>query len=229
MRPYERYSLIAAAGLSVVVHASAVVYFIDPREPLPVSPVQISMTLVKVRPAPAAPVSVAQPRHSPAVAPARQKPAQRLRAVPVSAQLARSAPIEQPAPAPTAETATSSIPPPADVSPVATAAAEEMIQRPLPVLPADTQETYLQQLLAHIDSHKFYPRSARRRGLEGEIEVSFILLEDGSIRTLRVIGGSRELRKAAERAVLTARPMPIPPAATGQGEQVSFSMVFRLG
>jgi protein TonB len=89
-------------------------------------------------------------------------------------------------------------------------------------------ESYLARLLAHIDSHKFYPRSARRRGQEGDVHVTFYLLQDGGIRTLDISGGSRQLREAAERAVQDSLPLPLPPASIKLHEQVSFSMQFRL-
>ena len=89
-------------------------------------------------------------------------------------------------------------------------------------------ESYLARLLAHIDSHKFYPRSARRRGQEGDVHVTFYLLQDGGIRALDISGGSRQLREAAERAVQDSLPLPLPPASIKLHEQVSFSMQFRL-
>ncbi|HYQ72079.1 MAG TPA: TonB family protein, partial [Gammaproteobacteria bacterium] len=96
------------------------------------------------------------------------------------------------------------------------------------VATAAAQESYLARLLAHIDSHKFYPRSARRRGQEGDVRVVFYLQQDGSIRALEISGGNRPFREAAARAVQTALPLPLPPASIDLQEQVSFSMQFRL-
>ncbi len=94
---------------------------------------------------------------------------------------------------------------------------------------SDTAISYLAQLLEHIDEHKFYPRSARRRGLEGRVEVSFRLLADGNIRDLRVSGGSRILRMAAEQALQRALPMPTPHSSMQLQQQVNFDMEYRLG
>ena len=90
------------------------------------------------------------------------------------------------------------------------------------------RESYLLRLLAHIDSHKFYPRSARRRGMEGEIQVGFYLLRDGSISDLQVTGGNKVLRKAAKQAVQRALSLPPPPESVQLQEQVRFGMVYRL-
>ena len=91
------------------------------------------------------------------------------------------------------------------------------------------RESYLQALLAYIDSHKFYPRSARRRGVEGQIQVAFYLRTDGSITDLQIKGGSKVLRKAAKQAVQQALTLPPPPASMPLREQVRFDMVYRLG
>jgi protein TonB len=112
-----------------------------------------------------------------------------------------------------------------------TAARQESSETRQPAASAATssaQESCLARLHAHIDSHKFYPRSARRRGQECDVNVMFYLLRDGSIRALEGSGGSRQLREAAQRAMQAALPLPQPPASINLHEQVSFSMQFRL-
>jgi len=90
------------------------------------------------------------------------------------------------------------------------------------------RESYLLRLLAHIDRHKFYPRSARRRGMEGEVQVAFYLLRDGSITDLQVKGGSKVLRNAAKQAVQQALSLPPPPESMPLQEQIRFGMLYRL-
>ena len=90
------------------------------------------------------------------------------------------------------------------------------------------RETYLLQLLAHIDNHKFYPRSARRSGIEGEIQVVFYLLRDGSISDLQIKGGNKILRNAAKQAVQQSLALPPPPESMRLQEQIRFGMVYRL-
>jgi protein TonB len=93
---------------------------------------------------------------------------------------------------------------------------------------SSAQESYLARLLAHIDSHKFYPRAARRRGQEGDVHVMFYLLQDGGIRALEISGDNRQLCEAAKRAVQAALPLPQPPASINLHEQVTLSTQFRL-
>lgn len=87
---------------------------------------------------------------------------------------------------------------------------------------------YLGQLLAHIEEHKFYPRAARRRGLQGVIQVSFVLHDNGQISDVLVEDGQEVLRKAAEEAVRAALPLPLPPPGVVCPMRVSFGMEFKL-
>lgn len=87
---------------------------------------------------------------------------------------------------------------------------------------------YLRRLMGHIESHKFYPQVARRRGLQAVVRISFELLADGQIRNLRVADGHKLLRGAAEEAVERALPLPIPPAAVGTPLAINFSMAYQL-
>ena len=90
------------------------------------------------------------------------------------------------------------------------------------------RESYLLRMLAHIDNHKYYPRKARRRGIEGEIKIVFYLHKDGSISDLQVSGGSKVLRRAAKKAVQKALALPSPPESMHLQEQIRFGMVYRL-
>lgn len=90
------------------------------------------------------------------------------------------------------------------------------------------QQAYLQQLLAHIESEKFYPRSARSRGVEGDIEVSFEIMADGSIRSLSTAGGHTILQRAARQAVENSIPLPLPPVDSGMLRKVAFTIQYKL-
>jgi len=90
------------------------------------------------------------------------------------------------------------------------------------------RQRYLAALMAHIEQHKWYPKVARRRGIQGEVKITFLLMADGSIRHVEVEKGSKVLRIAAEQAVAKAEPMPIPPAAIDCPLPCEFSMRFAL-
>ena len=87
---------------------------------------------------------------------------------------------------------------------------------------------YLNNLLTYIEGHKSYQKSARKRGINGIIEVSFELLNNGEINDLKSSGGPMILRKATEQAIVSALPFPLPPAEVNCPLQVSYVMQFQL-
>lgn len=90
------------------------------------------------------------------------------------------------------------------------------------------RERYLTEVMAHIEQHKWYPKAARRRGIEGEVHVSFKLLPDGSTHQLVVEDGPDILLAAARKAVEKAMPMPLPPATIACPLECEFRMRFNL-
>lgn len=90
------------------------------------------------------------------------------------------------------------------------------------------KRSYLGQVLAHIESHKFYPRAARRRGLQGVIQVSFVLHKNGRITNLMLEDGHEVLRMAVAEAMQAALPLPLPPRDVPCPLRVNFSMEFKL-
>ncbi len=97
-----------------------------------------------------------------------------------------------------------------------------------PALLERAKHEYLRRLMAHIESHKRYPRVARRRGIEGEVEVSFRLLQGGEIGGVAIAQGHRLLRQAVEEAIDSARPMPTPPPELQVPMAISFKVKFSL-
>jgi len=63
----------------------------------------------------------------------------------------------------------------------------------------------------HLESFKYYPASARRRGIEGRVEVGFTLTHDGAADQVAVLHGSgyAVLDHAALETVYRAQPFPV--------------------
>ena len=186
----------------------------SPREPIPSS-----------KPAPPKPKVVQQPkpkllRPSPVVQPepvmtAEQAPvqpaAQELE--PVEAESAEAPLVEEPSAAVAV----------AGTEPVPSSASEEDEEKA-----AEELRRYLAALQVAIARHKAYPSMARRRGIEGQVEVSFMLLADGNARDIQVSGGPKPLRSAARQAVHKALRFPPPPAGTPTPLPVQYAMNFSL-
>ncbi len=90
------------------------------------------------------------------------------------------------------------------------------------------KRTYLSKILTIIEGNKYYPRIARRRGVEGNIQVSFILKDDGYINGLDASGGPLLLRRAAKQAVKKSLPLPTTPNEIEYPMHVSYAMQFKL-
>ncbi len=75
----------------------------------------------------------------------------------------------------------------------------------------------------HLEAFKYYPASARRRGIEGDVDVSFMLVHGGVAEKVKVLKGSgyAVLDRAALTTVARAQPFPV-----GDG-QFRFHLRFR--
>lgn len=93
---------------------------------------------------------------------------------------------------------------------------------------APIRQRYFSNLLTHIEGYKYYPRSARQRGIEGSIDISFRLLANGSITGLTARGGTLILRRAAKSSVTDALPLPLCPPEITCPMQISYAMQFKL-
>ena len=90
------------------------------------------------------------------------------------------------------------------------------------------RQQYLYKLLSHIESFKFYPRAARKRSLEGDVKISFLLGDDGYCEQLMLDGRHTVLVKATRQALESAMPLPAPPKDIKLSRQIEFVMVYSL-
>lgn len=89
-------------------------------------------------------------------------------------------------------------------------------------------DQYLSSVLARIESRKFYPESARRRGVEGQVRVCFTIDAEGLISRLETQGDHFMLENAATEAIRNALPLPSAPSSNGFPMTVRFEMLFKL-
>ena len=75
----------------------------------------------------------------------------------------------------------------------------------------------------HLERFKYYPASARRRGITGEVEVAFELNDQGEAAELKILSGSgyTVLDRAALKTVRRAEPFP------ADGGDFQFRLHFR--
>jgi protein TonB len=92
------------------------------------------------------------------------------------------------------------------------------------------KQQYLQTIAAHLEKHKYYPRSARRRHIEGKVRVSFELLENGDIINLQISSGHPTLQKATRKSINNALPLPPIPEQLASLDtiDIEYAMQFSL-
>lgn len=90
------------------------------------------------------------------------------------------------------------------------------------------KQQYLSRILSMIQSHKNYPYSARRRHIEGDVQVSFMVDTQGQISGLHMTGGSSALRSSTRRAIEDSLPFPVPSKILSQSIHSKFVMQYRL-
>ncbi len=136
----------------------------------------------------------------------------------------------EPVEPPPEETPPEAKPEPAEVSAPVTSdqAADAVAELAQAASLAKARQRYAQELMAHIERHKFYPPIARRRGVEGRVQVSLMVVEAGGVSGLRCTSGPALLQSAACNAVSAALPLPPPPEGLSLPLPVSFGMEFSL-
>ncbi|PLY16223.1 MAG: hypothetical protein C0631_04170 [Sedimenticola sp.] len=104
---------------------------------------------------------------------------------------------------------------------------------PAPVVPAplpniDLKKHYIAEILSRIEREKFYPNSARRKGIQGNIHVSFTLTCAGYAENIEINRGHKLLQKGALNAIEKAQPLPSPPEGVECPMNVTYAMAFQL-
>ncbi|MDR3303791.1 MAG: TonB family protein [Treponema sp.] len=80
--------------------------------------------------------------------------------------------------------------------------------------PSVSNADYLALVMRHLEQRKVYPLAARKRGMEGDITITFVITADGKADKISATGEHRYLVQAAEQSVRQASPFPVPSGAT---------------
>ena len=233
-----------AVLLSVAVHAAL---FWQYRDALWTTPAAAERPVIVARLSLPAPAETLAPKKPPAEKPRKPvvkpkpvaKPSPKPRPKPKALQPVPVAEVSKPAepePLPIEQTVEPEPTPEANPQQASSPSALALTEPAAPIVSEqmsndealEVLQHYLAELRAAIAAQKQYPALARRRGIEGEVKVTFTLLADGSVRDLRVSGGPRPLRSAARQAVRRAVQLPPPPAGVPSPMPVQYAMNFTL-
>ncbi len=72
----------------------------------------------------------------------------------------------------------------------------------------EERERYIEIVLAAIERKKYYPKSARRRGVEGAASISFFVSHSGSVNDLKIKGELEDLRNCRPTSDLKGGALP---------------------
>ena len=71
------------------------------------------------------------------------------------------------------------------------------------------QNLFFKKIKTTINKNKSYPRKAVRRGIEGDIKISFTLLENGNVKDIKIISGKNIFKKSAIKSIQKSFPIKI--------------------
>ena len=71
------------------------------------------------------------------------------------------------------------------------------------------QNIFIADLIHRINKNKSYPHSARRRHIEGIVEVKFKVLADGNVKDIKVVSANRVFEESAMQAINKSFPMKV--------------------
>ncbi|MFW2331464.1 MAG: energy transducer TonB [Nitrospinota bacterium] len=87
---------------------------------------------------------------------------------------------------------------------------------------------YLSEVKYLIEKNRFYPIEARRRNLEAEFEVSFIIGTDRMPANIETVNAPAMLRSATQEAIYKSAPFPAPKESDKLPFPVKFTMEYKL-
>lgn len=90
------------------------------------------------------------------------------------------------------------------------------------------QAAFYAQLRSLIDANKIYPKSARRRGAQGEVEMQFLLLADGSVSSIKMLSGKSIFERSAMEAIEKSFPVSVEKELFKYPKEFTVTLVYLL-
>lgn len=87
---------------------------------------------------------------------------------------------------------------------------------------------FLSDLRNRINANKFYPKVAQRRGIEGNVKVSFNILNNGQVDNITIISGKNVFNEAVTNAIKNSFPVNIPKDLKNFPMNVNLQLNFSL-
>ncbi len=93
---------------------------------------------------------------------------------------------------------------------------------------AAKKDLFLSQIKERIDKNKVYPKTARRRGIEGEVHVKFVIDKTGKLLNIKILKGSEVFYGSAEDAIKSSFPIEVPKELVLEKFQFELTLSYNL-
>ncbi len=90
------------------------------------------------------------------------------------------------------------------------------------------KNSFLTKLRKTINSNKFYPKAAQRRGIEGNVKVTFRILNNGCVEAIQIVSGKSVFSKAVTEAIQKSFPLKVPKELSDFPMVVNLQLNFSL-
>ena len=90
------------------------------------------------------------------------------------------------------------------------------------------KKAYFDRVRSEINKHKIYPKRARRRGMQGDVKVCFLISKDGKFLYIKEIKGRKILKKSAIKAIKRSFPLKPENFLFKTDYEITVTIVYRL-
>ena len=92
---------------------------------------------------------------------------------------------------------------------------------------AAQKNQFLASIRAKINKHKSYPRIAKKRGMQGSVDVKFTILSNGNVGNISV-KGPKVFHKSARKAVKSAFPINVKNAPVALPQSINIKLLYQI-
>lgn len=116
-----------------------------------------------------------------------------------------------------------------EIVPVVKPVVEQVVTPLAKVNTASIKDQYLSKIRRAVKKHLYYPKIAKRMRMQGVVNVSFSVLQDGTITQISIINGAKRVLK--DGAMKTLKSLSLDPIPSELGEKsmdIKLPIVFKL-
>jgi periplasmic protein TonB len=87
---------------------------------------------------------------------------------------------------------------------------------------------FTKHLIKKINDNKRYPMSARRRGIEGDVDVKFMVMADGGVCSIKVLKGKKIFKRSTYEAIENSFPVDVSNTILEFPQEFQIKLVYLL-